>query len=114
MGELADCKACNEGVLMPFHTPDGYVIYFCNNCRSRFSGYAIEPSFEGSPVFSESARYTEPFLEEELAGPKVKEMYRTLLEEFPPEADNGNDCPYCGSELSEGSRYCCDCWLPTP
>ena len=114
LNELAGCKKCDGGVLVPFHTPDGYVIYFCNNCRARFSGYANEPLLDGSPAFMGYAVYSEPSKEVGVPEEELKARYEELLGTFPPERRVEGGCLYCGSQIPEGSTYCSECWLPVP
>ncbi|MEA3560137.1 MAG: hypothetical protein U9R75_12870 [Candidatus Thermoplasmatota archaeon] len=84
----AECNICGCGQLLPFTSPNGYTVYFCTNCRARFSGYQEEPFYEGSPIFSEMAYYSfrdpgdngQTFTE---GG--ILDQYRALLEEYPPQ-----------------------------
>jgi hypothetical protein len=94
MVEMAECKACCAGVLLPFQSPQGFVVYFCNNCRSRFSGYASEPCSDGSPIFAFSAEYTEAYAERAgtpLPESALMEKYRNLLDANPPVEARGED-----------------------
>jgi len=117
MGEFAECRSCGSGSLLPFYSPDGLVVYFCNSCRARFSGYASEPCFEGAPIFLEQAEYTRQTIENDnapLPEGELMEKYMTLLETYPPiQAAEGSDgCPYCGEEIPDPSSVCPGCWLP--
>lgn len=87
MADLAECKACGAGVLLPFQSPQGFVVYYCNNCRCRFSGYSFEPTFDGIQVFSPFAEYTEPFAGRSnppLPESELLDKYRILLDSNPP------------------------------
>lgn len=87
MGDLAECKACGSGVLLPFTSPQGYMVYFCNSCRRRFSGYAFEPTADGIQVFSEYAVYMDEPVSCEippLPESELMEKYRELLDSNPP------------------------------
>ena len=112
----AGCKVCNEGVLLPFYSPEGHVVYFCNNCRSRFSAYYEEPNFEGIPIFTELAFYVTEMdvVGETLTTGKLMDRFKSILEEFPPNPlpleDGG--CPYCAGPLGPDGKCQDMCYLP--
>ena len=115
--EFAECKLCGNGVLLPFTGPGGHMVYFCTNCRARFSGYHEEPMFEGAPTFSEMATYSyrdsvetgESFTTGELIN-----SYRTILEENPPIPTEGTvpECQLCSPELLLEYDHIDLCWMP--
>ena len=116
MEDYPECKLCEMGSLLPFFSPKGEVVYFCTNCRARFSGYVEEPEMEGERVFSDFAEYTSPegIREKGLPGGKLIEAYRSLLDEHKPIPLERTQpvCQYCGEEITEGESICQSCWLP--
>jgi len=114
--DYAECKLCGMGYLLPFYSTRGEVVYFCTNCRARFSGYLEEPESDGVSVFAEYAEYTTPDIirENGLPGGKLIEEYRALLDDHQPipMERNRNVCPYCGEYLQSGEPICSKCWLP--
>jgi hypothetical protein len=116
MDSNAECKVCNNGVLLPFYSPEGHVVYFCNNCRSRFSAYAEEPHLDGIPVFTDLAYYiTETdVVGESLTAGKMMDEFKMILEENPPKPlpleDGG--CPYCAGPLDPEGKCQDLCYLP--
>ncbi|RLF60842.1 MAG: hypothetical protein DRN37_01985 [Thermoplasmata archaeon] len=117
MEGFPECRACNDGVLVPFYSPEGHVVYFCNNCRARFSAYYEEPMIDGVPVFSEIASYfmgSETGMEEPLRGGMLMEKFRSVLDEMPPGAETGETgvCPICSGPLGPDGRCLNLCFLP--
>ncbi len=117
MEGFADCKACNEGVLVPFYSPEGQVVYFCNNCRSRFSAYYEDPQIDGIPVFTSLAYY---ITEGDLANDTtfttgaLMEEFKKVLEDIPPEPlelEEGG-CPFCTGSLGPNGKCSDLCYLP--
>jgi hypothetical protein len=51
------CKKCNDGNLVPFYSSDGRNVYFCTNCKTRFSAYVDEPKINKKQIFLDSAQY---------------------------------------------------------
>jgi hypothetical protein len=51
------CKKCNDGNLVPFYSPDGRNVYFCTNCKTRFTAYVDEPEIDKKQIFLDSAQY---------------------------------------------------------
>jgi hypothetical protein len=51
------CKKCNEGNLLPFYSSDGRNVYFCTNCKIRFTAYVDEPLIDKKQIFLETAQY---------------------------------------------------------
>jgi hypothetical protein len=106
MGDLADCKACCNGVLLPFGSPQGFVVYFCTNCRRRFSGYTFDPAFEGKQIFSEYAVYIDEPVSAEippLPESELMDKYRDLLDSNPPqESEDEDQAPYSLPEEISG------------
>ncbi|MFW3145703.1 MAG: hypothetical protein ACMUIE_02700 [Thermoplasmatota archaeon] len=115
--EYADCKMCGCGQLLPFTSPDGFLVYFCTYCRAKFSGYVDDPMFEGSPIFAEMAYYSmrdtsdhgESFTRGELM-----DAYKSILDEFPPQPSEENvpECPKCSKELLIQYDLIDLAWLP--
>lgn len=116
MVELAECKACGSGVLLPFYSPDGFVVYYCSGCRARFSGYSQEPMYEGRALFADFADYSDPSQENNgsnLCDGEMISRYRGLLDANPPLSVSLTPglCRYCGTEVPEGSSSCTGCWM---
>ena len=88
MEGYAECQVCSNGYLLPFYGSDGTCVYFCSSCRSRFSGYAREPTIDGLPIFSKMAKYS---IAEEfgMGGSSevsdLMESYRSLMDQNPPQ-----------------------------
>jgi len=84
MDNYAQCMICGDGQLLPFFSREGEVVYFCTRCRTRFSGYNVEPADEGEPILLDRAVYTET---EDDSKPDLGlyNSYRKILEEMPPE-----------------------------
>ncbi|MCU0798988.1 MAG: hypothetical protein MUC62_04895 [Candidatus Thermoplasmatota archaeon] len=117
MEGYADCKICKGGSLLPFTSPDGYMVYFCNNCGTRFSGYYDEPLSEGVPVFSERAFYTsEQRLEEgfPIQPGRMMDAFRKLLDDNPPKPQTTKQCGTCGCFYGDGGIVIDLCSLPEP
>ncbi|MGA1872093.1 MAG: hypothetical protein ACMUHY_00340 [Thermoplasmatota archaeon] len=117
--EYAECKLCQNGVLLPFTGPEGHTVYFCTNCRARFSGYQEEPMFEGVPVFSEMATYlVRDSLDsgETFTRGKLHDDYRAILDENPPlPLDSAVPvCDFCSRDLVLTCEHLELCWLPNP
>lgn len=115
MEGCADCKVCNDGVLLPFYSPDGLVVYFCNNCRSRFSAYYEEPMMDGAPVFTSIAYYIrEEDLDEDdtLTKGEMLDEFKRILEENPPEPVNDGVCVNCSGPLNINGECVDLCYLP--
>jgi len=51
------CKKCDDGNLVPFFASDGRNVYFCTNCRIKFTGYIDEPKLENQQIFLKKALY---------------------------------------------------------
>lgn len=97
MGDLAECKACGSGALLPFTSPQGYMVYFCTNCRRRFSGYAFEPIADGCQIFSEYAVYIDEPVSSDippLPESELLEKYRALLDSNPPQEGGWDEIAY--------------------
>ena len=115
--DYAECKICGCGQLLPFTSPEGHTVYFCTNCRARFSGYQEEPFYEGAPIFSEMAYYS--FRDSGDNGQTFTEggildSYRALLEEYPPQIPD-KDAPTtdkCSTVLLTDPELRDACWLP--
>jgi hypothetical protein len=112
-----ECRACNEGILVPFYGPEGHVVYFCNFCRSRFSAYYEDPTYDGVPVFTSLAYYiTEGDLKDEksLTSGELMDEFKRILNSIPPEPlpleDGG--CPYCAGPIGPDGKCSDLCYLP--
>jgi len=115
--DYAECRLCCNGVLLPFTGPEGHMVYFCTNCRARFSGYHEEPIFEGAPIFSEMAYYTyRDSLDtgDTITRGKLLDSYREILETYPPSPSMESipPCPLCSSDLIMEYGQFDLCWLP--
>lgn len=116
--EYAECRICGCGQLLPFSSPEGYTVYFCTNCRARFSGYQEEPFYEGAPIFSEMAYYS--FRDSGDDGSTFTEgdllrKYRDLLEENPPMISDKDEVPvkdWCSKQILDEAGLPDACWLP--
>ena len=105
MGEQAECKACGGGVLLPFSSPQGYMVYFCTSCRRRFMGYTFEPQFEGIQIFSEYAAYMDEPVSSEippLPESELLEKYKVLLDANPPQEGGWDEGVYSLPEEISG------------
>ncbi len=117
MEGYAECKACCEGVLIPFYGPEGHVVYFCNNCRARFSAYYEEPMMDGFPVFLDTAYYSteeDHRTQEPFTSGKLMDAFRDALAENPPVPLplEGGCCPFCSGPLNPGGECLDLCYLP--
>ena len=117
MEGYAECKACCDGVLLPFYSPEGQVVYFCNSCRTRFSAYYEEPMMDGYPVFLDSAYYSDQEDHEKMrpfTPGKLMDEYKKILGENPPQPlvlEEGT-CPHCAGPLGPEGTCLSMCYLP--
>ena len=117
MEGYADCRICKGGVLLPFTSPEGYMVYFCTGCGARFSGYYDEPLADGAPIFSERAYYTsEERLEVGVPTQpgRVMDAFRKLLDDNPPKSQAEKQCSICGCFQEDGGIVIDLCALPDP
>jgi len=115
MTEHPLCGECGKGVLLPFTSTDGRCVYFCTECRMRFSGYTQECIKDDEPIFSQKATYTKidqgatasPDTEpQELSEPVVVEADedpQLVVVEETPEGE-GEDEPPEQVEVEENSE----------
>lgn len=116
--DYAECKLCHNGVLLPFTGPEERIVYFCTNCRARFSGYHEEPTFDGIPIFSQMATYlVSDSLDtgETFSKGELHDSYRSIMDLNPPIQTEPSipECEYCSRDLLLDCEFMEICWLPS-